>query len=232
MDNRSHKFYFAFRSPYSWIAYKIMEDRYPHLLDQFELMPYWEPDPRTEELLAAMGATMPYTPMSKEKHLYILYDIKRIVKKMGCSIKWPVDLHPWWELPSLGFLLAKRYRKERAYMSAVHEARWTFGLDICKKETMEAIARKIGLDPDLLVSAPDDGSLREEGARMLKQACEDRVFGVPFFVVNKEHFWGIDRLPFLVERLENGAKKDAEAPKETDHVFSYTFDYDCPGGCG
>ena len=43
--------------------------------------------------------------------------------------------------------------------------------------------------------------LKDYACTMLYQAYNDGVFGVPFFILNKEKFWGTEHIPFIANKL-------------------------------
>jgi 2-hydroxychromene-2-carboxylate isomerase len=247
------KFYFSFWSPYSWIASRLLEERIDTAGFGVQYTPYWPPDAHGLELVRALGGDFLYIPMTREKHLYILQDIKRMTTSLGFRLTWPVDQQPWWDLPHLAFLAARRLGRGREFFWAVHQARWQNGRNVCSLETIRELAREVGLEPDSVAGAADDPSVRREGAEALLMAYRDHVFGVPFFVKAHEKFWGVDRLGSFVAALENRAYRylaggalsgeiskaeSGESPVEgpqlppeaTRQVGGY--DKDCAGGCG
>ncbi|HEX5741026.1 MAG TPA: DsbA family protein, partial [Pilimelia sp.] len=125
------RFYFSFRSPYSWLAYRDLLDRHAGAADRLSWIPYWDPDERSQELLAADGHTFPYTVMSRAKHLYVLQDVARLTGDRGLAVTWPVDRDPVWEVPHLAYLVAQREGEGREFIRRVYRARWEEGRDIC-----------------------------------------------------------------------------------------------------
>lgn len=212
------RFYFSFRSPYSWIAARLFDDHVAPHCDDVELIPFWEPDDHTVELLRARRAEFVYTPMSRAKHLYILQDVRRLTTRLGYKMTWPVDRDPWWELPHLGYLAARRAGCERAFYDAVYRARWEDGRDICSVDVIRSIAELCGADPDAIAGAPGDADVRAEGADCLARCYRDGVFGVPFFVSGYDKFWGVDRLRDFAAALgvEVAADLGAPAPRRDD----------------
>lgn len=202
---RPPRFYFSFRSPYSWVAARLLHDEYGVGPDEVEYIPTWEPDGATRALLEARGGKILYSTMSRQKHLYILQDIKRLTTRLGYPMKWPIDREPWWELPNLAYLAARREGKDRAFFWAAYRARWEEGEDICTVETVKRLAEASGLDPAVAAAAPDDAELRAEGAEALFRCYRDGVFGVPFFIKGYEKFWGVDRLELFIAALREPA---------------------------
>lgn len=237
MKRKKIRFFFCFRSPYSWIGARWLEERLDPDALGIEYIPFWEPDKRSGDLLNAKGGEFFYTPMSRAKHLYILQDIKRITAKLGYSLKWPIDKEKlWWDLPHLGYLAARREGKGYPFFWEIHRARWGEGKNICSREVIREIASKVGLDPEGIENAPDDEAIRSQGAEELYKCYEEGVFGIPFFVHGYEKFWGIDRFEDFVASLKRqeeistcGKKEGIRVDEELTHTV---YDTDHAGGCG
>ncbi|MEU1969552.1 DsbA family protein [Micromonospora sediminicola] len=196
--NRRPRLYFSLRSPYSWLAIRRLRQVVPDLSSAIDLYPYWDPDDRTTAALKRRGGEFHYVQMSRAKHLYMLMDTKRLAQKQGLTMAWPIDIDPWWELPHLALLHARRAKREWAYYDAITEARWGRGDDICTPDVVAHAAVVAGLDPDEAVSASSNPSLQSEAVDSLYQAYLDDIFGIPYIKWGRHRFWGFDRIqPFL-----------------------------------
>ncbi|MFL1375929.1 2-hydroxychromene-2-carboxylate isomerase [Nocardiopsis protaetiae] len=243
---RPPRLYFAFRSPFSWMALRRLEELYPQAADTVEFRPFWEPDEDLLARLRAGGGEFPYTPMSKAKHLYILYDTKRLAASLGYTMSWPVDVDPWWEVPHLAWLYARRQGREREFYRLVTEARWERGENVCDPALVRELAAEAGLDGDAAASAASDPDLREEALAALHDLYQDDVFGVPYFRVGRHRFWGLDRLAAFLDVLdprEGDAARDGDArelpalarvpvPAGAGVPDAVPLDSDSAGGCG
>ncbi|MFJ8201374.1 2-hydroxychromene-2-carboxylate isomerase [Streptomyces sp. NPDC096152] len=201
MARRGPRWYFSFRSPYSWMAYRDLLDRYPDVAGQIEWLPFWEPDQPALDELERSNVRLPYVAMSKEKHLYILQDVRRLARARELEMVWPVDTAPRWEVSHLAYLAAERLGAGPEFIAATYRARWELGEDISDPRTMARIGRDIGIDPGALEGAHDDPAVREKGLQALNSLHRDGVFGVPFFIVGFDKFWGVDRLPQFAESV-------------------------------
>jgi 2-hydroxychromene-2-carboxylate isomerase len=244
------RFYFSFRSPFSWMASIRLEERIPDAPDLIDYIPYIDPDERTWETLRARKVEMHYVQMSKAKHLYILQDTKRLSAARGLAMKWPIDRDPWWVLPHLAYLDAVQQGSGRDLYWALCAARWERGEDICTPEVLRAAAEQVGLDPDRAVAAPDDEALRTIGADGLEKAYFDDVFGIPFFKVGRHKFWGLDRVDLFCDAVLESLGRPVEpvapipAPETDDAADPLegvpaearelvgAYDADTAGGCG
>jgi len=223
-------FYFSLRSPYSWLAWHDLKQAYPRLLGRLRLVPFWEPDAAYRAALGQGGDAFLYTQMSKEKHLYILTDVKRLAAKRGITPSWPIDREPVWEVPHLAWIAAAEQGKGAAFIERVSAARWRQGRNICDPEVMADIGAELGLDPDRLHGAHADPLLRAAGLAHLQACIRDGVFGVPFFALGREKFWGLDRLPDFIAALAQVAA--VTAPVETLIEQPNRALLDHAGGCG
>lgn len=199
---KAPRFYFSFWSPYSWIAARLLEERLDAGRFGLRYTPYWPPDATTLDLLKGLGGEFLYVHMTRQKHLYILQDIKRIAQSLGTPFTWPIDDKPWLDLPHLAYLAAERLGRGREFFWAAHRARWQQGRNVCVRETIRELAGEVGLPADALANAPEDPGIRRAGAEALLAAYRDQVFGVPFFVKGFQRYWGVDRLGAFMAELE------------------------------
>lgn len=194
-----------------------------------EYVPFWEIDELSRSMLEERGGEHHYTPMSKAKHLYILQDIKRITSRLELTMKWPAAPdNQHWEVPHLAYLYARRKGKGEQFFKSIHEARWNRGEDVCDPRTVAAVAVDCGLDPELTAGALHRDEIRAEGVDELMKACEDGVFGIPFFVYGYNKFWGIDRFELFLRSVRGSDTRDAP---DIGNMLPY-YETDHPGGCG
>jgi 2-hydroxychromene-2-carboxylate isomerase len=223
-------YFFSFRSPYSWLASIALKKRIDAGIE-LELVPFFEPDKRSQALLTAKGGVFPYRVMSDAKHRYILNDIRRLTKKFNIEHKWPVDPSPWWEPSHLGFLKAEELGYGLPFFWQVYHARWQQILDISLPESIFNICKDAEIPNDIaekIVNAPEDENIREKGAEVLYRIYLEDIFGVPMFTKKRKQFWGIDRLHDFMEMLGEPALASEEFP----HEACYALDFDHAGGCG
>jgi 2-hydroxychromene-2-carboxylate isomerase len=221
--------YFCFRSPFSWMAFHYLRRR---LSDaewcSIELLPFWEPDAATMQELTARGGRFLYHTMSREKHLYILQDVKRLAADLQLSHVWPIDEHPWWELPNLVYFAAEAQGRGLAFVEAVFKARWQDGIDIHQVGALESICANLGLDPDLPHMAPRQTSIREQAVANALRWEKDGLFGVPFFVVGFQKFWGVDRAPTCVQALRGEPLTFFDRAADNEHAVLADLNSDTP----
>ncbi|MCS7483576.1 2-hydroxychromene-2-carboxylate isomerase [Umezawaea endophytica] len=226
------RWYFSLRSPYSWFAYHDMRAEYPDVLDAVRWLPTWEPDEISASMLAEARIELPYVPMSVEKGRYILQDVRRMAKDRGLAMTWPVDRNPVWEVSHLAYLAAEEEGAGREFVAAAYRARWEHGRDISDPDVMSDIAGDLGLDPVRLSTAAQDTRLRELAVQSLNEVWRDGVFGVPFFIVGHEKFWGVDRLPQFVDALRDLRLREDPGTWQGLVPAGPVSDMGHAGGCG
>ena len=228
------RFYFHFRSPYSWIGALWMQKYRKEFA--VEYVPYWEVDDTSRAMLEEEGGEHYYTPMSKAKHLYILQDIKRITTTLGLQIKWPPSPdNQHWEIPHLAYIYAREQGLGDIFFDKILQARWLEGENICESDVIERVASACGLDANKTLDSLNDGQVRKIATVELMKSYEDGVFGIPFFIHGYNKYWGIDRFDLFIRSLQ---KSETPIYSEIEHSLPFyentnaLFETDHAGGCG
>ena len=84
---------------------------------------------------------------------------------------------------------------------AMLTAVWRDEKNIADEDTLVAIANECELDGAALLSAANDGAMKQKLMDVTKEAHDKDVFGSPTYIFNGELFWGQDRLDFLERAL-------------------------------
>lgn len=188
MTDNHVKFYFAYNSPYAFLA-----------------------NTRLAQTLAPLGTAIAYRPVygprtggspdfSSPKMQYLLEDVAR------CAEAYDLELNPGPFADSgkacRGFLFAEQAGGGAAYHDGVYQARWLDGKDIGDDQTLGAIADACGFDSaahrDAIGETSPYAAELEHGNA---EAKADGVFGFPFFIYQGQKFWGNDRIEWLVESI-------------------------------
>lgn len=236
MAKKPPRWYFSLRSPYSWFAYRDLMKHHPDVLDAVQWIPFWEPDARSEEMLAQIGVTLPLVPMAREKNFYILQDARRLAQDRGLDVTWPIDREPVWEVSHLAYLVAEDAGRGREFVDRVYQARWQESKNISDPAVIGKIADDLGLDADRAAGAVDDADLRARGVEILAASAKDSLFGVPFFIHGHDKFWGVDRVEAFVAAMR-GVPRGSVGPSEAElaalpEMTEAQVDAGHAGGCG
>jgi 2-hydroxychromene-2-carboxylate isomerase len=193
MSRKQVKYFFAFQSPFAALADSRIDDLVEKAGGELIGIPVVPPAPTPPAGLAAQ--------LQEFKLSYLLEDSTRWAKKLGLPWKPPSPGHIDTTDAAAGYYFAREQSKERAYRNAVFRARWSEGRDISDRVVLADCARQAGLDRKSFLAALDDARYRDEVPKALMLCMQERIFGVPIFVVNGKRFWGNDRIDFLLEEL-------------------------------
>lgn len=174
---------------------------------------------RLEAIAARQGATVRYVPIDApalfprtggqvlaERHesrkAYRLQELARWSKRLGMKL----DLQPFFfpvnPAPASYAIIAAQAAGGGdlgALVRAFPRAVWAEGRNIADDGVVKAILAENGFDP----AVADRGMFMAADVyvRNLDEAVARGVFGVPFYIVGEERFWGQDRLELLEEHL-------------------------------
>ncbi len=84
---------------------------------------------------------------------------------------------------------------------AVLAALWAEDKNTGDPATLREIIAGCGLDADLVLKASEAPGMAEKRESYTTFAIDRGVFGAPSFVIDKEIFWGQDRLDFVDRKL-------------------------------
>lgn len=180
--------YFNFRSPYAYLASKLM---WP-IFDDFETRLIWHPvggwnlrsDPERAKLKL---------PLARQ-------DLQRHARRLGIPVNPPpMETEP--TAAGAASLYAEAEGKLRPYIIETMREEWEYGQNIGEDAALENIARRVGLDPQATLSAARSEENRATLKRNADSALADGVIGVPTFRIGEDIFWGQDRIDFVVEKL-------------------------------
>jgi 2-hydroxychromene-2-carboxylate isomerase len=193
VDETEVKLYFAYTSPYSYLAYapaRALEDS--HRV-RIKWIPYGVNIRRTYGPL-----DNPEADRRKVRYLYL--DARRIAKERGLVIYPPKKIFSC-RFAFYGGLFAARHDLFQGYSERVFERFWKQELNVEDRASIDAILAEIGCDPDAFAPYVDDEARAELDA-CFAEADSDKIFGVPTFVVHGEPFWGEDRIQWVVKKLD------------------------------
>ena len=195
MARKQVKYYFAFQSPFAALA----DSRIDALIAQAgaELAPIPIVPPPAEPPTGIAGQ------IAEFKMSYLLEDVERWAHKLGIPFRRPAQRTVDATDASAGYYFARDKGKERGYRNAVFRARWSDGLDIADHEVLAGCAVAAGLSRTEFLDALRARRYHDEVPKALLLCMQDKIFGVPIFIVNGTRFWGNDRLDFLADALKN-----------------------------
>ncbi len=192
-------FYFEFSSPYGYIASQVADDleqRIGRALD-------WRPI-----LLGPVFKVTGTSPLTQVplKGDYSKRDFDRSARQLKVPYRHP-DNFP---IGTVAACRAFYWLKDRDPAAArklavaLYRAYFVDNRDIGTPVTVLAVAKEAGLDAGALESAIGELAVKERVKREVDAAIAAGVFGSPFFIVDDEPFWGVDRIPMLEAWVRSG----------------------------
>jgi len=192
-------FYFEFSSPYGYIAAELAEDFEKRIGRPMN----WRP-----MLLGPVFKLTGQPPLVEIpiKGEYSKKDFSRSARLHKVPFRYP-DKFPIGTVAPLRAFYWLNDRdpvKARALTKALYRAYFVEGKDISSPATVTEVAKLVGVDADALAKALEDPELKERAKKEVEMAIAAGVFGSPFFVVDGEQFWGVDRMPMLEDWIRTG----------------------------
>lgn len=192
-------FYFEFSSPYGYIASQLAEDLEQRIGRRFQ----WRPILLGPVFKVTGQAPLTEVPLKGD---YAKRDFSRTARLHKIPYRHP-DKFPigtvaacrafYW-LDDRDPALARRVAK------ALYRAYFADNRDIGAPATVVAIAAAAGADGPALAAALEDPAVKERAKKEVDAAIAAGVFGSPFFIVDGEPFWGVDRMPMLEAWVKDG----------------------------
>lgn len=130
---------------------------------------------------------------------YSYMDARRLANRVGLVVRGPKKIFDS-SLAGIGMLFAKREGVFRRYNDIVFDRFWKRELDIEDPQALKSVLHEAGAETSSFLEY-QRGEGRREHDRVIAEAHDLGVFGVPMFVLDGELFWGGDRIDLLKERL-------------------------------
>lgn len=214
------EFWFDFSCPYAYVA-----------------------STRVEALAARVGAELDARPMllggvfkargtpqnlsatlNPAKAAHNLHDMRRQAQMAGVPLQMPGG-HPFRTVEALRCLLAVG----APFMPLAHHfyrAYWAEGRDLGQRETVVAVLREAGHDPEAVLARANSEEIKDELRRRTDEAIERGIFGVPTCFVDDQLYWGQDRLDMVEAAL--GGLPEVAPPTTGLAPVDFWFDYSSP----
>jgi len=192
-------FYFEFSSPYGYIASQVadeLEQRIGRPLD-------WRPILLGPVFKVTGTGPLTQIPLKGE---YSKRDFDRSARQLKVPYRHP-DNFP---IGTVAACRAFYWLKDRDPAAAkklgkaLYKAYFVDNRDIGVSTTVLAVAKEAGLDAAELEAAIGELPVKERVKREVDAAIAAGVFGSPFFIVDGEPFWGVDRIPMLEAWVRSG----------------------------
>jgi 2-hydroxychromene-2-carboxylate isomerase len=192
-------FYFEFSSPYGYIASQIVDDMEKRIGRPVA----WRPILLGPVFKITGQAPLIDVPMKGE---YSRRDFSRSARLHKVPYRHP-EKFPIGTVAALRAFYWVNDRdpaKARELAKALLRAYFAEGRDISAPATVVEIARSVGVDGTALAAALEDPAVKDRAKKEVDAAIAAGVFGSPFFVIDGEPFWGVDRMPMVEDWIRTG----------------------------
>jgi 2-hydroxychromene-2-carboxylate isomerase len=190
-------FYYDFGSPTAYLAYR----RLGQLQQQYDLavnnMPIL-----LGGIFKATGNNSPVAIPAKGNYM-LQHDLPRFARRYDV----PLNFNPHFPINTLnlmrGAIAAERLGCSDSYMAIVYEAVWVDSKNMGDPEVAAAVLADGKLDAAALMELSQDPAVKAELVSRTEAAVERGLFGVPTLFIDKEMYFGQDRLDFIEEALQS-----------------------------
>ena len=201
MRNKGFEFYFDFISPFGYLA----SLRVDALAERYRRDCRWQSMLLGISVLKVMG--LPPVAQLPLKGEYLRVDLERYLRRHKLTLARTRDMAPSNPIPAgraFHWIDQRDHALAKKTAKAILHAYWREGADISSREAVIAIAERVGVDTNALQRGFASGE-----ADQLLRAAVDRslalgVFGSPFFIVDGEPFFGLEKMELLEEWLASG----------------------------
>lgn len=192
-------FWFDFSSPYGYVASQLIEDvaaRHGRAVN-------WHPV-LLGPIFKAVG-TAPLTAMPI-KGEYSRHDFARTARYHRVPFRLPENFPAGTQVASRAFYLIADgdAGKARDFAGRVFRAYFAEGRDVADPAVVLELAAAAGVDIAALAEPLKGEAIKERLKSEVGKAMAAGVFGSPFFIVDGEPFWGVDRIPAMEEWMRTG----------------------------
>ncbi len=201
MATREITVYTDYKSPYAYLAVRAA-----YALEvEYDVRLNWLP--YTLNIPLYLGNVDDRNDHQWRRVRYSYMDARRLANRVGIVVRGPKKIFDS-SLAGIGLLFAKREGVFRRYNDIVFDRFWKRELDIEDPQALKSVLDEVGADTSSFLDYLN-GEGRREHDRVIVEAHDLGVFGVPMFVLDGEIFWGGDRIDLLKERLHTTTSRAA-----------------------
>ncbi|MFK7866170.1 MAG: 2-hydroxychromene-2-carboxylate isomerase [Alphaproteobacteria bacterium] len=205
MTQKQIEFYLDFSSPYAYIASGIIDE----FAEKHDAAVIWRPF-----VLGAVFKDEGNKPLLEypKKGAYAKCDIPRCAQFYKVPYHHPT-LFPVSTISGLrahyGIELEHGADAAKIFAKALYAAYFIHNRNISDKDIVLQIGAEVGYDSKWLDQQLQSAPAKDRLRAITDDAMNRGVFGAPYFFINGEPFWGVDRLPMMAHYLKKGTWSDA-----------------------
>jgi len=191
------KFYFAYTSPFTYLAMEPAYDLEQSHNVRVRFIPHGV------NIRQVYGDVPTRAERDQLKVRYLYHDARRFARERGLTIYPPKRIYSA-RFAFYGGMCAEDQGLFRPYADRVFERFWKHELEVEDPAALAGILREAGASTSKFEGyiADEEAEAKPRLRACYAEALGDNVFGVPTFVADRELFWGYDRIEWLIRKLD------------------------------
>jgi 2-hydroxychromene-2-carboxylate isomerase len=198
MNELPIKFYFAYTSPFTYLAMGPAYELEQLYRIKLRFIPYGV---NIRQVYG--GEVEDRDERNRRKLRYLYLDARRLAAERGLIIRPPKKIFSA-RFAFYGGMCAEDKGLFRPYSDRVFERFWKRELEVEDPTALAAILSEAGADTSQFhrYIADEAAEAKPRLKACFAEAEIDHVFGVPTFVIEHERFWGYDRINWVKRKLD------------------------------
>lgn len=201
--SKTAKYFLSPQSPYAYLGH----ERFVGLAKKYDVKIEVKPFDLGKVFNVSGGLPLP--KRAPQRQAYRLVELKRWSE----FLQLPLNLHPkFFPVPSdaasrfiIAANLAHGTDAALQVAGAIMRGVWADEKNIADADTLAGIAAQLGYDGAALLKSSETAGVQAEYDRFTDEAIAANVFGVPWYVIDGEGYWGQDRLDFVERAFAKSA---------------------------
>lgn len=198
----SIEFFYSFQSPYSYLALESVYEIEKNYDVEILMQPY---SAKAAGQQPQSGSVIP------DKLSYLFEDTKRYAEDHNIPLNFP-DSWPSEEYDpgraTRGAVVAGDLGFQMEYNYKIFHRWWGEGLNPNDDEFFSELCDEMDIDLGEFLSKISNSDTRERVKGIYKRGRKLGIFDTPTFIIDKERIVGLDKVPYLVERLDKSGLKN------------------------
>jgi 2-hydroxychromene-2-carboxylate isomerase len=193
------QFYFDFTSPYGYVGAELIDA----LAARHGRQVNWRPILLGPIFKVTGTAPLTNIPIKGE---YSKRDFARTARLHKIAFRMPAKFPIGTQVAARAYywMADRDPAGARDYARKVYRALFAEGRDVGEPAVALELAGDLGFDTAALAEALKGEAIKERLKGEVEAAMKAGVFGSPYFIVDGEPFWGVDRMPMMEEWLRTG----------------------------
>lgn len=198
--SKTVQYFFAPQSPWSYLGHERLVAIAKAKGAQIELKPF-----DLGKVFNVSGG-LPLAKRAPQRQAYRLVELARWSRHLGLPLNPQPKFFPVPPEAAARMIIAARTSlgadTALTLTGAIMRALWAEERNISDEDTLAQIADACGLDGRMMIKSAQTAGVQEQYDRNTDEAIAANIFGVPWYVIDGEAFWGQDRLDFVERALD------------------------------